>query len=149
MDNSWHVTNKLLSQFVIQKVFHNSKSQRFLQIRLEAFSTSRTFGEEEQPVVVVVPHLKVPQRAPVDVSPYQVLSVVSRRSSSRRSHLRVLKEKACLILPQCQVTEQDPTLTRCLHIRWDTLCAHTKGLPPAVTLITKWVTFAANMTKEP
>ena len=134
MDNSWHVTNKLLSQFVKQKVFHNSKSQRFLQIYLEAFSASRTFEEEEQPVVVVVPHLKVLQRAPVDVLPYQVLSMVSRRSWSRRSHLWVLKQKACLVLSQCQDTEQDPTLTQCLHVRWGTLCAHTKDLPPAVTL---------------
>ena len=122
------------TQFFIQKVFHNLKSLRFLHIYLEAFSASRTFGEEEQPVVVVVPHLKVLQRAPVDVLPYHVLSVVSRCSLSRRSHLRVLKQEACLVLSQCQDTEQDPTLTRYLHVRWSTLRAHTKGLPPAVTL---------------
>jgi len=85
-------------------------------------------------VAVVVPHLKVLQRAPVDVLTYQVLSVVSRSSLSRRSHLRVLKQEACLVPSQCQDTEQDPTLTQCLHVRWGTLCAQTKGLPPAVTL---------------
>jgi len=113
--SSWHVTNILLSQFFIQKVFHNSKSQRFLLIYLEAFSTSRTFGEEEQPVVVVVPHLKVLQCAPGDMLSYRVMSVVSCRSLSRRSHLCVLNQEACLVLSQCQDTEQDPTLTQCLH----------------------------------
>ena len=119
---------------VIRKVFHNSKSQRFLHIDLEAFSTSRTFGEAEQQVVVVVPHLKVQQGTPVDVLLYQALSVVSHRSLSRRSPLRVLKQEASLVLSQCQDTEQDPTSTRCLRVRWNTLHAHTKGWPPAVTL---------------
>jgi len=62
--NRWHVTNKRL---------HSKTQRRFLHLYLEAFSVSRTFGEEEQPVVFVVPHLKVLQRAPVDVLPYQVL----------------------------------------------------------------------------
>ena len=67
-------------------------------------------------MVVVVPHLKILQRAPVDVLPYQVLSMVSRPSWSRRSHLWVLKQKACLVVSQCRDTEQDPTFTQCLHV---------------------------------